>query len=84
MFLTKRPIFFICQSEMESRLTTLESWQKTVNDDIKSVRGLITALENNDYVTGVVPVMEGDTEIGYTLTFTKGWKLIIWLKLEMF
>ena len=60
------------QAAIESRLATIEEWQKTLNTDITNIRSLITALENSDFITGVVPVMEGGKEIGYTLTFKNG------------
>ena len=52
------------QAAIESRLATIEEWQKTLNNDITNIRGLITALENSDLITGVVPVMEGGKEVG--------------------
>ena len=60
------------QAAIESRLASIEEWQKTLNTDITNIRSLITALENSDFITGVVPVMEGGKEIGYTLTFKNG------------
>ena len=60
------------QAAIEARLASLEEWQKSLNTDITNIRSLITALENSDFITGVVPVMEGGKEIGYTLTFKNG------------
>ena len=59
------------QAENEERLTALEDWQKSTNNQIASLQGLISALENNDYVTGVSPVKEGGVEVGYTISFSK-------------
>lgn len=58
-------------SDLQSRVEKLEKWCDTANGQITSLQGLVTALQNNDYVTGVTPVMEGTTEVGYTISFTK-------------
>lgn len=58
------------QAENAERIAALEQWQATVNDQITSLQGLITALESNDYVTGVTPFTT-PAPGGYTITFTK-------------
>ena len=58
-------------SDLQSRVEKLEKWCDTANGQITSLQGLVTALQGNDYVTGVTPVMEGTTEVGYTISFTK-------------
>lgn len=60
------------------RIAALEAWQQTVNTNINALQGLVSALENNDYVTGVIPVKEGSVEIGYTITFTKSPSITIY------
>lgn len=59
------------QKDHEERLTALEQWQATVNGNISSLQGVVYALENNDYVTSVVPVTEDGVTAGYTIYFTK-------------
>lgn len=58
-------------NDHEERLKALEQWQATVNGNISSLQGLISALEAKDYVTSVVPVTEGGVTVGYTINFTK-------------
>lgn len=58
-------------SDLQSRVEKLESWCTTTNTQISALQGLVTALEGNDYVTGVTPIIEGTKEVGYTITFTK-------------
>ncbi|WP_287131949.1 PL29 family lyase N-terminal domain-containing protein, partial [Bacteroides sp.] len=58
--------------KVEDRVTKLEEWCSTVNSEIISLKGLITALENKDYVTGVETL-----EDGYRITFYKGGNIII-------
>ncbi len=42
------------------------------NEDISSLHSIITALQDNDYITSVTPIKEGGVEIGYKITFAKG------------
>lgn len=58
-------------NDLKSRVEKLETWCATTNTQISALQGVVTALEENDYVTGVTPILEGSTEIGYTITFTK-------------
>ena len=59
------------------RLTALERWQETVNGNITALQGLVTALQNNDYVTGVVPFTT-PLPGGYRITFSKSSEATIW------
>lgn len=58
-------------SDLKSRVEKLESWCSTANTQISALQGLVSALQENDYVTGVTPIMEGAKEVGYTITFAK-------------
>ena len=58
-------------AEHEKRISELETWTKTANTEIAALQTLVNALEQNDYITGVLPVMEEGKEIGYTITFLK-------------
>lgn len=58
-------------SDLQSRVEKLEEWCKTANKQITSLQSLVSTMQANDYVTGVTPVMEGTTEVGYTISFTK-------------
>jgi len=58
--------------KVEDRVTELEEWCATVNSEISSLKGLIAALEGNDYVTGVETL-----EDGYKITFSKSGSIII-------
>lgn len=57
-------------SDLQSRVEKLEAWSTTVNGQISALQGLVNALEENDYVTGVSPITV-DGKTGYTITFTK-------------
>ena len=43
-----------------------------MNTNISSLQTIVTALQNNVYVTGTTPLMQDGKEIGYTITFSKG------------
>lgn len=56
---------------LEDRVAKLEELCKQINTNISSLQTIVTALQGNDYVTGVTPVMQSGKEIGYTITFSK-------------
>lgn len=56
---------------LEERIAKLEELCKQMNTNISSLQTIVTALQNNDYVTGVTPVMQNSKEVGYTFTFSK-------------
>lgn len=59
-------------NDYETRIKKLETLCEELNTNISSLLTLVsTAIQNNDYVTGVVPVMEEGKEIGYTIAFLK-------------
>lgn len=64
-------------NDLDGRVSALEQWSKTVNTNINALQGLVSALENDDYITGITPVMEGGVEVGYTITFTKSTPITI-------
>ena len=62
-------------SDLQSRVEKLETWCTTVNGQVSALQGLVTALEANDYVTGVSPTATND---GYTITFSKSAAITIY------
>lgn len=58
-------------NDLKSRVEKLETWCNTANGQISALQGLVTALEQKDFITGVTSIMEGAKEVGYTITFTK-------------
>ena len=42
-----------------------------MNTNISSLQTIVTALQDNDYVKSVSPVMQDNKEVGYTITFSK-------------
>lgn len=61
-------------SELRGRVEKLEAWQKSVNDQIVALQGLVAALESNDYVTSVTAL---DNGTGYVVMFSKSGSITI-------
>lgn len=65
-------------NNLESRVLKLEQLCQQMNTNISSLQTIVSALQNNDYVTGVVPVTEGGKTVGYTISFTKSQPVTIY------
>lgn len=63
---------------LENRVAKLEELCKQMNTNISSLQTIVTALQNNVYVTGTTPLMQDGKEIGYTITFSKGKPITIY------
>ena len=57
--------------DLENRIEKLEEFCKQMNTNISSLQTIVTALQNNDYVTSVTPIMQNGKEVGYTIAFSK-------------
>lgn len=64
--------------EHEGRIARLEELCKQMNTNITSLQSILNALQNNDYVTAVVPVTTNGDIIGYTISFTKSQPVTIY------
>ena len=62
----------------EERIVKLETLCNQMNTNIISLQAIIVALQNNDYVTNIAPITEGNKEIGYTITFSKSGSITIY------
>jgi len=49
----------------------LQTLCNQMNTNIASLQTIIDAMQNNDYVKSITPIMENGKEIGYTITFSK-------------
>lgn len=54
---------------IELRVKALEEKCDRMNTDISSLHDIILAMQNRDYITGVSPIMQGSSVLGYTITF---------------
>ena len=64
--------------EHESRITQLEELCNQMNTNISSLQTIVSALQNNDYVTSIAPITSGDETIGYTINFSKSGPVTIY------
>lgn len=62
----------------ESRITQLEELCNQMNTNISSLQTIVSALQNNDYVTSIAPITSGDETIGYTINFSKSGPVTIY------
>lgn len=58
-------------TSLENRIETLEELCKQINTNISSLQTIITALQDNEYITGITPIIKDNETIGYTLTFSQ-------------
>ena len=65
-------------NSLETRVAKLEELCKQMNTNISSLQTIVSALQNNDYVTGVTPITKDGKIIGYTITFKKSQSITIY------
>ena len=63
---------------LENRVSKLEESCLRLNTNIASLQTIVNAIQNNDYVTGVTPISESGSTIGYTITFVKAEPITIY------
>ena len=66
-------------TNLENRVITLEELCKEINSNIESLQTIVEALEKNDHITGVTPVMQNGKIVGYTVCFEKAEDITIYL-----
>lgn len=64
--------------DLESRVQRLEELCRQMNTNISSLQTIVSALQNNDYVTAVIPITKEGEVIGYTITFTQSGPVTIY------
>lgn len=62
------------QAKLADRISSLEAWQKEINENISGLQSVIKALEDKDYVTGVTELADGS---GYIINFVKSGEVVI-------
>ena len=65
-------------NKYNERLTKLEQLCQQMNTNISALQAIVTALQNNDYVTSVVPINQNGVEVGYVITFSKSGTITIY------
>lgn len=62
-------------NNQEERITALENWQKTINENIAALQALVN---ENDYITDVTPIVENGETTGYIISFFKQGNITIY------
>ena len=57
--------------DLDARVAKLEELCKEMNTNISSLQTIVSVLQENDYITGILPIEKGGETIGYTITFGK-------------
>ncbi len=65
-------------NDLQRRVVALEELCGKMNTNIASMQTVVTALEGNDYVVNVSPVMMDGLEVGYNITFAKSGTVTIY------
>lgn len=63
---------------LEARVSALEKLSAQLNTNISAIQTVITALQNNDFITSVSEIKEGDRVIGYTINFSKSGNITLY------
>ena len=59
-------------NDHETRIEHLEKLCRELNSNVEAMQTILTAVQQNDYVTEVMKIMESGIEVGYSITFAKG------------
>ena len=62
----------------EDRIARLEEMCEDMNASIASMKQILNALQDNDYVTGTTPVSEDGVVVGYIITFSKSGSVTVY------
>ena len=65
-------------NDHEQRIEQLEKLCLELNSNLEALQTILAAVQENDYVTEVIKVVENGVEVGYSLTFAKGGTVTIY------
>lgn len=65
-------------TNLEERVSKLEKLCAEMNTNISSLQGIVSALQNQDYITAVNELTSDGKVIGYTINFAKGQPITIY------
>lgn len=64
---------------LEDRIEALEQLCDDLNNDISTLEAVVAALQNNDYITGIEPVVGSDGKVaGYLIMFSQSESITIY------
>ena len=65
-------------SEVDELKMRLDELCEEVNTNMESLTAILEAIQKNDFVKSIVPIKEGDVEIGYVITFSQSGSVTIY------
>lgn len=65
-------------TDLANRVAKLEQLCQQMNTNISSLQTIVNALQQNDFITAIVPVTQGGKVIGYTITFSRSGAITIY------
>ncbi len=57
--------------DLDARVAKLEELCKEMNTNISALQTIVEVIQDNDFITGIVPIEKGGEVIGYTIMFGK-------------
>ena len=81
---SKDYVVFVLSNGEEFKIPTWSAFEalqeqcRLMNQNIAGLQSIVTALQNNDYISSITPIYEGVNEIGYIINFTKSGKVTIY------
>lgn len=65
-------------AELHGEIDELRAMMEQVNSNIDALQTIVSALQSNDYVTGIVPIVENQVQVGYCITFSQSGAITIY------
>lgn len=64
--------------DLEARVEALEELCSQMNTNISSLQTIVGALQDNDYISSITPIVEGEDTVGYVINFTQSGAVTIY------
>ena len=65
-------------NNLEHRVEELENQCRRLNSNVDAIQTVLSAVQQNDYVTEVMKIMEDGEVVGYSITFAKAGTITIY------
>ena len=65
-------------NSLEQRVEELENQCRRLNSNVDALQTVLSAVQQNDYVTEVMKIMEDGAVVGYSITFAKAGTITIY------
>lgn len=65
-------------SSLEQRVEEIENQCRRLNSNVDAIQTVLSAVQQNDYVTEVMKILENGEVVGYSITFARGGTITIY------